>query len=65
MAFGFDKATLDSKSSLSGNGLKNMERRADELEGTLEIISNKNLGTEMQFTWNPKSEPSLTQNINN
>jgi signal transduction histidine kinase len=59
---GFDLNELASKTSLGGNGLKNMKQRAGELNGTLEIISSKNQGSEISFSWNPKSNPALSHN---
>ncbi len=59
---GFELSELASKTSLGGNGLKNMKQRAGELNGTLEIISSKNQGSEISFSWNPKSNPALSHN---
>ncbi|MFT6335154.1 MAG: ligand-binding sensor domain-containing protein [Halioglobus sp.] len=59
---GFDQSTMEQNSSLSGNGLKNMANRAKELGGVLNIISEENQDTEIRFTWNPKTEPSISQN---
>ncbi len=59
---GFDQSTNRKNSLLSGNGLKNMAIRAKELGGNLSVISEVNKGTEIRFIWNPKTEPTVTQN---
>ena len=56
---GFEKEKLSDSNTLGGNGLKNMAHRAEEMDGTLSVISNKNQGTEIRFIWNPNFEPIL------
>ncbi|MBL0145104.1 MAG: hypothetical protein IPP48_04475 [Chitinophagaceae bacterium] len=49
VGFNIDVEMTDHKLSLSGNGLKNMYKRAEELNGNLQITSNPNSGTSISL----------------
>ena len=51
---GFDQQLEDEKLSLGGNGLKNIKNRSEELSGKLDIISTKQAGTKIYFTFKIK-----------
>jgi len=49
VGFNLDEEMNANKSSLSGNGLYNMQKRAEELHGLLDISSNVNKGTNVSL----------------
>lgn len=50
---GFESISEDLKMNLGGNGLKNMRLRAEELNGSLEIVNSRSNGTKILFMFEP------------
>jgi two-component sensor histidine kinase len=51
---GFQADGMNTAHKLGGNGIKNMQRRAAELKGTLNIVAQEGAGTKVIFRFNHK-----------